>query len=287
MKLKRKNRVKVLLGSLLATSILLSGCSVPKDVAYFQNAVPGEVLAMVPMTMIKAEPGDRLMIVVKTKDPSLSALFNLPVYSDKVDGMSAPRGENYSPVRGVPTASDGLAAYTVSREGTIDFPELGKLKVEGMTRQEIAGFIKGELMGRDLVKDLTVTVEFLNTGINMMGEIDKPGRYEINKDALTLVEALSMAGDIKLTGRRDNVKVLRKEGDKMVTYQVNMTDAKSLMTSPAYYLRQDDVIYVEPNELQQRNTRINGNNLMSTGFWLSVASLLATAVTTVGVFVVK
>lgn len=287
MKSQRKSKLKILIGGVLAVSALMCGCSAPKDVAYFQNAVPGESLAIVPVSMIKAEPGDRIMIVVKTKDPALSALFNLPVYSDKVDGMAAQRGENFTPVRGVPTSSDGLAAYTVSPEGTIEFPELGKLKIEGMTRQEIAGFIKGELMGRDLVKELTVTVEFLNTGINMMGEIEKPGRYEINKDALTLVEALSMAGDIKLTGRRDNVKVLRRDGDKMITYQVNMTDAKALMSSPAYYLQQDDVVYVEPNELQQRNTKVNGNNLMSTGFWLSVASLLATAVTTVGVFVVK
>ncbi len=272
---------------MIGSFTLLTGCGVPRDVTYFQNANPGETIALSTVNQIKVRPGDKMVILVKTKDPVLSAMFNLPVYGDRIDAANTQPGENFKAVNNIPLASEGVASYTVSKQGTIEFPELGTLKIEGMTRQEIAGFIKGELMGRNLVKDPTVTVEFMNTGINMLGEVANPGRYDINKDAITIVEALSMAGDIKLTGQRNNVKVLRKEGDAVNVYEIDITDAKSLLKSPVYYLQQDDVVYVEPNDMQKRNTHVNGNNIMSAGFWISVASLLATAVTTVGVFVVK
>ncbi|MDE6636887.1 MAG: polysaccharide biosynthesis/export family protein, partial [Muribaculaceae bacterium] len=165
----------------------------------------------------------------------------------------------------------------VSAEGTIDFPILGVLKVEGMTRNELAAFIKGEIMGRGQLKDPVVTVEFINTGVSVLGEVERPGRYDLNSDVLTIVEALSLAGDLTIQGQRENIKVLRQNGDKIQEITVDITDTKKLLQSPAYYLKQGDVVYVEPNNLRKRQTRVNSNNVLNVSFWLSVASLLTTA----------
>lgn len=171
----------------------------------------------------------------------------------------------------------------MSSEGTIDFPVLGVLKVEGMSRSELAGFVKGELIGRELVKDPVVTVEFLNTGFSVMGEVNRTGRYDINKDRLNILEALSLAGDLTIQGQRENVIVVREEKDGIHTYRVDLTNFKSLSSSPAYYIKQGDIIYVEPNSVRKRQTTVNGNNILSAGFWVSVASLL----TSVAVLVFK
>ena len=156
-----------------------------------------------------------------------------------------------------------------------------------MTRSELSGFIKGELMGRDLAKDPIVTVEFINMGVSVLGEVKNPGMYDINQDRISLVEAISMAGDLTLQGQRDNIVVLREENGNVKTYRVDLTNFKDLSQSPAYFLQPGDVIYVEPNDMQKRQTTNNGNNVLSTSFWISVASLLTSVVTTIGVFVTR
>ena len=273
--------------SVLVTMALLltAGCKAPKDVTYFQDAE--SIINVAGKQPIKVRPEDKLSIVVKSKDPAVSDLFNLPVYSQRVGtgGVSAGNGttvRNYNP-----SASDGISLYTVDPAGCIDFPLLGKLKIEGMTRSEVAGFIKGELMGRDLVKDPTVTVEFVNAGVNLIGEVSVPGRYDLNTDHLNLIEAIALAGDLTINGRRDNVRVLREENGKINVYTVDLTNLKNTAASPVYYLRQNDVVYVEPNDMRKREATVNGNNALSTSFWISVASLITTAVTTIGVFVQK
>ncbi len=246
-------------------ALLLAGlgaCSAPKNVSYFQDLT--ETVMPVPAAIqTKVEPADKLSIIVKSKDPKLVNLFNLTLPGDRV--------------------GDGYSQFTVTPEGTIDFPVLGTLKVEGMTRSELAAFIKGELMGRDLVKDPVVTVEFLNAGFSVMGEVNHPGRFSFNKDQLTLLDALSMAGDLGIQGQRENVAVVRHEKDGVHTYRVDLTNFSELSKSPVYYVRQDDIIYVEPNGVKKRQTTVNGNNIISASFWVSIASLL----TTVAVLVFK
>lgn len=267
--------------------MMLAGCSVPKDVAYFQDTDTATIIENVKNVPIRVEPGDKLAIVVKTKDATLSALFNMPVYSNRIGQGGSTSGTNselrsYSGVN-----AESIASYTVTPEGTIDFPILGYIHVAGMTRSEVAAYIKGEIQGRELAKDPTVAVEFLNSGVSILGEVGVPGRYDLNRDDLTVLEALALAGDLTINGQRQNVKVLRKEGDKIMTYALDLTDASKLVTSPAYYLRQDDVIYVEPNKIRKRSTTINANNTLSVSFWMSVASVLTSVVTTVAVFVNK
>lgn len=257
-----------------ALMVVMGSCSAPKNITYFQDAY--DQMEVIPMEMrqIKVEPNDRLSIVVKSKDPALSSLFNLGIYTNRIGNNTTVNGDG-AQFREYTMASEGMSAYTVSPKGTIDFPVLGTLYVAGMTRAELSGFIKGELVGRNLVKDPTVTVEFLSTGISVMGEVNRPGRFDLNKDNLTILEAISLAGDLTIQGQRKNVLVIREEGGKTTTYRVDLTNTKNLVGSPVYYLKQNDMIYVEPNNMKKRSTTVNGNNVLNASFWISVASLLS------------
>ncbi len=268
-------------------AMVMTACGVPKDVAYFQDVDSATILETAKSAPIKVKPGDKLSIVVKSKDPQLSALFNLPVYSSRI-GQGGSVNGNTSELRAYTGAqSESVASYTVTPDGEIDFPVLGYVKVAGMTRAELAGYIKGELMGRELVKDPTVVVEFLSSGVSVMGEVSRPGRYDLNRDHLNILEALTLAGDLTINGQRKNVRVVRSENGQVNTYILDLTDAASLMKSPAFYLQQDDVVYVEPNKQRKRSSTVNGNNALSVSFWVSVASLLTSVVTTIAVFINK
>lgn len=275
--------------AIIAASVLfaLGSCSTPKTVTYFQDTDSAAIIENVKQAPITVKPEDRLAIIVKTSDPALSDLFNLPVYSSRVGAGGSYSGTGAEMRSYSGPSSDGIANYTVSPEGDIDFPVLGKLHVAGMTRAELSGFIKGELMGRNLVKDPTVVVEFLSAGINVIGEVNKPGRYDMNRDNITLIDALALAGDLTINGQRKNVKVLREENGKLNTYVIDLTDASSMVASPGYRLQQNDVIYVEPDKIKKRSTTVNGNNTMNLSFWISVASVLTSVITTVAVFVTK
>lgn len=277
------NASLVTLAMLAATS-----CKAPKDVAYFQDTETTAIIDAAQVRNITVRPEDKLSIVIKTKDPEISNLFNLPIYSSRIGQTSGSvNGSGTKSLNFTANGNDGVATYTVNPQGDIDFPVLGKLHVAGMTRSELASFIKGEIEGRDLAKDPVVTVEFLGSGINMMGEVMSPGRYDLNKDKINIIEAITLAGDLTINGRRDNVRVIREENGKVNTYFVNLTDLDSTVKSPAYYLQQNDIIYVEPNNKRKRETSVNGNNVYSTSFWISVASLVTSAVSTIGVLTRK
>lgn len=280
-----KNKKRILIGGLLPGLMLLAftSCKTPKDVAYFQDTDNKEIIIDIAQTnSIRIEPGDRIHIIVKAKDPAVSALFNNPVYNDRIDDTNGSGGSvinDYS----IPSSSVGLVPYTVSPQGDIEYPFLGKLHVTGMTRQELQGYIKGELTGRDLVKDPIVTVEFVNAGVNVLGEVKNPGRILVNQDQFTILEALARSGDILSTGKRTNVKVLRNENGKTHTYSVDLTNAYATMNSPAYYMKQGDIIYVEPTDVAKRSATAFGTQAYNMSFWISLASMLTSVATTVGV----
>lgn len=262
-------------------AVAMSACT-PKNISYFQDVDNTVISEMTQRKSIRVEPEDKLSIVVNSKDPALAALFNLPVMTNRLGNTQSASGTGAT-LRNYSGESQGMSSYTVSADGDIDFPILGKLHIEGMTRGEVAGFIKGELIGRDLVKDPVVTVEFLNTGVSVLGEVNRPGRYDMNRDNLTLLEALGLAGDLTLQGQRENVLVMREVDGKMQTYRINLLNAHEMVQSPGYYLQQDDVVYVEPNDFRKRQTTNNANTALNASFWVSVASLL----TSVAVLIFK
>lgn len=259
---------------LMAVALVLSlgSCSTPKQISYFQDLRPGESeMSLVAPVEITIHPKDKLSILVNSQDMRLTNLFNLSIVSQQL-GLETSYGTNR-----------GMSGYTVDSKGDIDFPVLGKIHIEGMTREQVAAHIKEELQSHDLVKDPVVTVEFMNLTVSVMGEVNKPGRYNIDKDNITILDALSQAGDLTIYGKREKVLVLRNEEGKQRVYGVDLCSGEHVYSSPVYYLQQGDVVYVEPNDTKARQSTVNGNNVRSTSFWISLASLL----TTIGVLVFK
>ncbi len=273
---------KILLGMILLLSIVGGGCSTPKNVTYFQEFDPGSIQEIAAQTPFRIRPDDKLSIIVYTPDDQLSRLFNLGFVTSRQLSNFSQTGSSVR-FRSYAGAAESYSAFTVGKNGTIDFPVLGELKVAGMTREELAGFIKGELEAKDLVQDPIVIVEFLNMGVNVLGEVRVPGRYDMNSNQMTILDALSLAGDLNITADRQHVMVLREKDGKMEVYTVDLTKGKEMLKSPVYYLQQGDVLYVEPNEMRKRSTTVNGNQALSASFWVSVASLL----TSVAVLIFK
>lgn len=263
----------VLLVAALAALLLLDSCSSSRKIVYFQDVGSGvrrEGIAEVPVTV---QPEDKISIVVNSKNPELAEMFNLPVMTHRI-GQPMNSSYNYN---------QQVSSYTVDSNGNIDFPVLGEMHVAGLRREKIASYIKNELVRKNLVKDAVVIVEFLNMGVFVTGEVNKPGRFNIDRDHLTLLDALGMAGDLTIYGKRENVLVVRRENGGETYYRVNLCDSRSLHESPVYYLKQNDMVYVEPNDVRARQSTLNGNNVRTASFWMSLASLL----TTLGVLIFK
>lgn len=160
-------------------------------------------------------------------------------------------------------------------------PELGNVYVAGLTRQEIAQEVEERIVKAHLAKDnsVTVTVQFANLTFSTIGEVTKNGTYSITKDDMTILEALSMAGDLTIYGKRDAVWVIREEADgSRKSYKLDLKGTE-FMQSPAYYIQQNDVIYVEPNDVRAGQSTLNENTFKSIGFWTSLASLAITIAT--------
>ena len=274
------NKIRYM-GMVACVGLLLlgSGCSTPKDVAYFQDLEEGSVLGGGGQTSIRVAPEDKLMILVNTQDPALSSLFNLVQTQTRV-GTSTSTTSQVGEMGSSGSNSYQVSYYTVNPSGDIDFPVLGEIHVAGMTRSEVAAHIRGLLVREDLVKDPVVTVEFANTGITVLGEVARPGRFEFNKDHMTVLDALGMAGDLTISGERTGVLVLRAGEDGVRrAHVIDLTDAGSLASSPVFYLRQDDVVYVTPNDKKKRETTASGNTMYTPSFWITVGSLGVTVAT--------
>ncbi len=254
---------------LVAATLLSAACATP-NVVYLSGIEEGVAETISNPLEIRVQPEDKILIMVNSRDPQLAYLFNLPVVNRTIGSYNG-SGSSYETGAG---GSNGMAGYTIDNNGYIDFPVIGKMKVGGMSRKEITDYIKNELISRNLVKDPVVTVEFLNLTVSVLGEVGNPGRVSIDKDRLSLLDALSIAGDLTVYGKRENVMVQREENGKKVIYRVNLNDGHALYASPVYYLRQNDIVYVEPNGMRAREGTVNGNNLHSASFWMSATSFL-------------
>ncbi|MBQ7269432.1 MAG: polysaccharide export protein [Bacteroidales bacterium] len=251
--------------TLLCAALLMSACSTVNQVSYLQDAESGYKPVPTRDLAIRLVPGDQVAIIVTCKDPTLTTLFNLPYLSQMIGSTNqgAASGQR-------------ICTYLVDSEGNIDFPVAGKIKIAGHSREEVSEIVKNALQEKNLVKDPVVTVEFMNLGVSVMGEVARPGRFAIDQDGLTVLDALAMAGDLTITGKRENVKLIREENGVRQVYVLNLTRAEDVFRSPAFYIRQNDLVYVEPNPMRVRQATVNGNNLLSAPFWISVASLAAT-----------
>lgn len=237
--------------------VLCTSCASSKKVVYLQDVVPLKQQTIEQKYEVYIHNDDLLAIMVNSKNPELALPFNMPMVSYQLGNESG--------------GQQRVLGYLVDTNGDIDFPILGKLHVAGLTRLQLTDLIKQRLIDEDLIKDPIVTVQFLNYKVSVMGEVNRPGSFNISGDRITLLEALSMAGDLTIYGRRDRVAVIREKDGKRT---ILMHDLRSsdIFNSPCYYLQQNDIVYVEPNKAKAGQSEINQNK--SVGVWLSAASIL-------------
>lgn len=247
---------------IMALALSAVSCNTYRKVNYLQDIVPDKAERIAINKGILIQPKDMISIVVSSRNPELALIFNLPVISYQA-GSEVVSGQG----------SQRLLGYVVDNDGYIDFPVLGLVKAAGLTRWELANEIKSMIIEGNYINDPVVTVEFMNFKISVMGEVTSPGTYNIEGDKITLLQALSLAKDLTIFGRRDNVSVIREQGDERIIYQVDLRSA-SIFESPAYYLQQNDIVYVEPNKVRAGQSTINENNIKSVSLWVSVGSFL-------------
>lgn len=256
--------------SLMLLLVALSSCSTPYNVAYFQDMPLEKRVPIVKPQSIRLHPADKVSILVSTRDASLSQLFSLySTYSiGNVSGNSGSMQQKSS-------------EYTVGSDGYINFPVLGRLNVLNKTREELQDYIKEELIAQNLVKDPIVTVEFVNLNVLMMGATGAQ-RIPIDRDQFTILDAITQAGDLDISGQRENVRVIRESGaNQRTAYEVNLCSAEELYNSPVYYLQQNDVVYIEPSDKVKRTTTEYGSSMVNYTFWVG---LLTSALTVIAIF---
>jgi len=245
----------------------LSSCASKtyRQINYLQDVKRDSVWTMAVNQGIVIQPKDIISIIVSNRNPELAAMFNLPTASYQAGSEMSTPSSGYQ----------RLLGYSVSNEGDIDFPVLGKIHISGLTRWQLSDLIKQQLETKNLLKDPVVTVEFMNFKISVMGEVNSPGTYTIDGDKITLLQALSLAKDLTIYGKRDNITVIRELNGARHIFKVDIRSS-DLFNSPAYYLQQNDIVIVEPNKVRAGQSTINENSFKSASFWMSFGSFLVT-----------
>ena len=218
--------------------VLLGSCASKKDLVYYQDieAVAGQ--EKLNSYEIKIQPDDLLQISVYAEDPEIAKAFSLNVSSETV--ASATAG----------------SVYLVDAYGFIDFPTLGKLKVSGLSRTDVLEILDTKIL--QYIKKPIISLRITNFKVSVQGEVNAPGTFPITSERVTLIEALSMAGDLSVFGKRNNILIIR-EIDGVKSYnRVDITKA-GFMNTPFYYLAQNDVVYVEPNQNKLNVSAVNPN----------------------------
>ena len=248
---------KMLIYSVFVVSSLCS-CNVQKRIVYIQDANSREVVKMAEDNQIRIKPLDRLTIVVSSKDPELAAPFNANSTYTSLTGNTLNTSVS---------GTNSLQVRTVTPEGILDMPIIGAVECAGRTRSQLAGEIARKIKEGGYISDPTVNVQFADMKVTVVGEVNRPGQYDIVRDEITLLEALALAGDMTIYGERNSVAVIREvNGQSMVEY-VDLR-SKDLFSSPFYHLQQNDVVYVKPNKYKAATAEINQNRT----FWLSLVS---------------
>ena len=215
----------------LLVSIVLFSCVARKNMVYYRNIESMNNKEMTNSYEIKIQPDDLLMIAVSCDDPEIAKPFNIGALSQSQSGSSSQQL--------VPT-------YLVDVNGVIDFPVLGKLTIGGLTRTQVMKMLNEKISL--YIKKPFITLTIRNYKVTVQGEVGSPGIYSFDSERFTLVDALIKAGDLKIQAKRKNILIIRQT-DGVITYnRVDITKT-DFINSPFYYLRQNDMVYVQPNRL--------------------------------------
>lgn len=250
--------------SLLVCLFGVSSCGSVKDITYLQSNGLYSKTALLDTFELRIRPDDRLEIRVSCLDEELTKPFNIQTTSG---GGSSGYNNNYN------SGYQNSTGFLVDKNGYINYPIFGRLKVMGQKRRELEDMLQNKLSQGGYIKDPIVMVRFSNFRITLLGEVSRPGVYYIDKERINLFEALGQGGDLNIYGRRDRVAVIREEGgERTILYH----DLRSLdvMQSPFFYLKQNDIIYVEPNRVRAEASA--QNQFTSVGTWISLISFLST-----------
>jgi polysaccharide export outer membrane protein len=248
-----------LLFTIFILTICFSSCVSEKNITYFQfDEIDQENVSNVYKTVFKAD--DLLQITVASDDVAAAKPFNLPAVA-------------FSAATNSIIAQPQQLSYLIDSNGEIDFPVFGKLKIGGLSREETVSLLKSRL-SPDYLKEPTINIRISNFRITVQGDVRFPGTFKIPNERVTILDAIGLAGDLNISGKRDNVLVIREEGNLKKEYRVNLLSKKTY-TSPVFYLQQNDIVYVEHNYAKIQSASSNTN----TSLFISIAGTLIAIVT--------
>lgn len=223
---------------------------------YYQNAEKNTA-AGTKQFATTIQPDDLLMIIVSSQDPAASAPYNLMSDLSVRTDQQAGAGRRQQQL------------YLVDDLGYVDFPVIGRINVGGKTKEQVSAHLYSEI-SKGII-DPVINVRIMNFKVTVLGEVRKPGVHKINSERITLPEALSLSGDLTTYGKRNNIVVTREENGKVSTHRIDLTKV-DFINSEFYYLKQNDVVYVEPNSTKVKSSGVGAN----VSIYITVASLLLT-----------
>lgn len=251
-------------------TLLFGACAVPKDVVYFQgvdNLTAAQIEQMNQTYISKIVPDDLLTITVTAWDPTVVTPFNPPVYSYSSQGDASV------------TSSTQLHTYLVDKEGNINFPVIGKIQAAGYSKQEFNEMMQEKIS--KYVKEPIVNVQIVNYKITLTGEVSRPGAITVRNDRISIVDAIGQSGDLTINANRKNILIIRDNNGEKEFGRIDLTDP-TLFVSPYYYLRQNDVVYVEPNNAKKRNA----NYSQAEQYKLTIFSTLLSTVSVISSIII-
>lgn len=258
--------------SFVFLSFFLSSCSVlqtkstdESDLEYMKNIEEVAIEASQNQTSNTLQPGDQLIIVVSAQDQDVVKVFNQNYSAQEQIRQSSLPGGNSIPNQAPSTGP----TYIVDSQGFIDFPILGKIETTARTLDEFKDDLKQRL--RRYIKEPFVHARLTNYKITVLGEVRSPGQYTMADGKATILNALGMAGDLTIYGKRDDILVVRNVNGVMSKERIDLTDA-GFVNSPYYNMKQGDVIYVTPNKTQERLSKRDPNSTL----YISIASIVVT-----------
>ena len=252
------------LGIFILGALLLASCATNKRAAYIQQVQTDIPTAIEQDYQIRIKPLDRLTVTINSKDPELAAPFNAASSYNSLNGLSS-----YS------SSSNGnLQILTVDKEGKIQLPIIGEIDCDGLTRNELAKKIENTIRENGMVHDPIVIIQFADVKFSVLGEVARPGQFSITKDRISIFDALAMAGDLTIYGQRENVALIREENGMRTVHYFDLKNP-DILTSPYFYLQQDDVVYVTPNKYKAQAGEINQNR----SFYISLVSVAVSVAT--------
>lgn len=228
----------------LSPLLILFSCTSSKNVVYYQDIDKLTSQQKTDSYEIKIQPDDLLTIIVSADDPEVALPFNLKSYSASTSKLDAARGQ------------ETVQQYLVDHEGNIEFPVLGKIRLGGLTRTEVLELFQKKLS--NYIKNPIVNLRITNFKVSVQGEVNLPGTYTVASERFTLIEALSMAKDLTIYGKRNNILIIREVNGQKSYNRVDITKS-DFINSPFYYLAQNDVVYVEPNKTRVNSSAVGPN----------------------------